>query len=234
MKLAMINHRIGIGLIAGLLVAGANLFADDKESGQTDKHAGKSGDPATCISEAAKMNMATIRFAQLASQKAESSELKQFARMLEQDHKQAQSDLKSLAQKHNATLPTALDAKCEEEISKLQGKSGQEFDREFAKGAVEGHAMAVAHLEQATREAQDNDLRMYSRKMLSKVKEHQQRGREVAKAVGVDDATIASLERKAQDAAGSAPGSRSESSTQRSDSNSNSSKQEKNTNPEEK
>jgi len=165
------------------------------------------GDTASCLQQAAKMNNATIKFAQLASQKAENAELKSLGQTLESDHQAAQAKLQTIAAKHNVTLPTAatLDAKCEEEFTKLQGLSGSEFDKEFAKGAVEGHATARAHLEQAVTQAKDPDVAQYTREMLGHVKHHQQQIRQVAKAVGLDQATIASLESKGQEAVG-APG----------------------------
>jgi putative membrane protein len=149
------------------------------------------------------MNTAVIKVAQLATQKAENGELKRFAQKLEQDHKKSQKDLEQIAGKHNVTLPTELDDKCKQEISKLEGLSGQEFDREFAKGAVEGHAMAVTHLEQASSQVKDADLRQHTQKTLAQVKEHQRHAREIAKTVGVDQATITSLENKAREGVGS-------------------------------
>ena len=157
------------------------------------------------------MNNATIKFAQLASQKAESAALKRFSKTLESDHKQAQSKLETIAKKHNVSLPASLDPKCEEEISKLQGLTGSEFDKEFIKGAVEGHAMALAHLEQASTTAKDPDVAQYTKDTQARVKHHQQQAREVAKAVGVDQATIDSLESKAKEGVGS-PASTSETS----------------------
>jgi putative membrane protein len=185
--------------------AGASVTATRQAANQND--------PATCIKQAAEMNMATIQFAQLAGQKAENAQLKRFAQTLEQDHKRAQSKLETIAKKQGVTLPTSLDAKCEEELTKLRGFSGQEFDKEFAKGAVEGHAMAAAHLQQASTQVKDSDLSQYTKDMLREVRDHQRQAREIASAVGVDQATITSLENKAVDAVGS-PAKQAETSTE--------------------
>lgn len=181
----------------------------DAASGQrsTEQSAQKAGDTTTCVTEAAKMNLATIKFGELASEKAQNAELKRFGQTLQTDHRQAQTKLERIAQKNNITLPTAPDAKCQEEMSKLQALSGEEFDKEFAKGAVEGHAMAVAHLEQASKSVKDADLAQYTRDALTQVRSHQRQGREIAKAVGLDEATIASIESKAKESVGSAAAS---------------------------
>ena len=195
----------------GVAVCALAVQADDKEykdaqGGPASASRAKSGDPQTCIQEAAKMNTAVIKVAQLASEKAENAELKRFAQTLERDHQNSQREVEKLAGKHNVTLTTTLDEKCKQEIAKLEGLSGAEFDREFAKGAVEGHAMAVAHLEQASREVKDADLRQYTQKTLTQVREHQRQSREIAKAVGVDQATITSLENKAREGVGGPAG----------------------------
>jgi putative membrane protein len=199
--------RYGIfvsGLLAACLVVQADHH-EDKATGQKDKSAHfKSGatDAASLLKGAAQINLTTIRYADLASQKAESAELKRFAQQLKQDHQQAQSELQTVAQKHNVTLPTTVSQECLEEVAKLEAKSGREFDQAFAKGSVEGHAMAIAHLQEASTKAQDADVRQYTSKVLDKVREHQRQGRQVAMAVGVDQSTITSLENKAKEGVG--------------------------------
>ena len=85
------------------------------------------------------------------------------------------------------------------------------------------HRQTVAHLQQASTSIQDQDLKQYTQQMLSKVKEHQRKGREIAQSVGVDQTTITSLERKAQDSVGGAAASASGTSSESSNSDSSSS-----------
>jgi putative membrane protein len=180
-------------VVTGALVAALALQAGDKDHQKPTEHPSGKGDPASCLKEAAYMNTATIKFAQLGSQKAQSSELKRFSDQLERDHKRAQDKLEKIAQKHDVTLPTSLEPKCQEELTKLQALSGEEFDKEFAKGVVQGHAMAIAKLKEGS-QAADSDLAEYSKEMLSQVTRHQEKAREVAKSVGLDQTTIAALE----------------------------------------
>jgi putative membrane protein len=215
--------RISRGLAASAVLLTALAIRADQNGFDTRKDAAgapataetaKQNDPATCIREAAKMNEGTIQFAQLAQQKAQNPELKRFGQTLEQDHKRAQLKLETIAKSHNVTLPTgaaALDQKCQTELSRLRELSGSEFDKEFAKGAVEGHAMAAAHLQKASTQAQDADLRQYTRDMLTEVRDHQRQARQIAATVGVDQATITSLETKTPEGVG-APGSETQSS----------------------
>lgn len=236
------NITRGLGILA-VSAAALTIQADDSASAKSDKSYksasahGSATDKTSIIKNAAKMNLATTKFAELASQKAQNQELKQFAQTLQQDHQKAQQDLEKIAQKHSITLPASVDEKCQQEISKLQALNGQEFDREFAKGSIEGHAMAVAHLQQASSSTTETDLRQYTQQLLSKVKEHQRKGREIARSVGIDQTTITSLESKAQDSIGG-PASgiegSSESSTEKSSSNSSNESSSQSTNSENK
>jgi putative membrane protein len=189
------------------LVAALSLHAQQIEHHQSSPEPGKGGqgemDTASCIKQAAQMNMAVVQFGRLAVQRAQNAELKRFGEQIEKDHKKAQERLETIAKKHDVTLPTSLDPKCQEELTKLQGLSGREFDREFAKGAVEGHAMGIAMLQKAVEQTRnkDTDLAQYTQDMLAQLKRHQERGREVAKAVGLDQETIASIERQARQSA---------------------------------
>jgi putative membrane protein len=213
---------LGRGIvITGILVAALALQAQESQSQKSQERAAGTTDTATCLKEAAQMNAATIKFGQLGSQKAQNARLKQFSEEIERDHTKAQDKLETIAKQHNVVLPTSLDPHCQEELTKLQALSGAEFDKEFAKGAVQGHAQAIAKLRQASTEAKDSDLANYAKDMLSQMKRHQQTAREVAQAVGLDQAAIAALETQPPAAVGTSGTSsqteRGASSTQSSD-----------------
>jgi putative membrane protein len=224
-KLNANTIRISRGFTASAVLLTALAIRADQNGFDTRKDAAgapataetaNQKDPATCIKQAVKINQGTIQFAQLGQQKGQNAELKRYAQTLEQDHMRAQAKLQTIAKNHNVTLPTgaaALDEKCQAELSKLRALSGSEFDEEFAKQAVEGHAMAAAHLEKASAKAEDADLKEYISDILSKVRDHQRQARQVAAAVGVDQATITSLETKTPEGVG-APGSETQSSTE--------------------
>ena len=231
------NIKSGIRLphllaIAAISIAPLAISADDSETSSKSKSASSSAtDKGSVLQNAAKVNLATIKFSELAQQKAQSPELKQYAQQVAQDHKKAQQDLERIAQKHNVTLATSVDEKCQEAISKLEALNGAEFDKEYARGSIEGHAMAVAHLQQASAGAQDTDIRQYTQQLLAKVKEHQRKARTMAMSVGLDQSTITSIESKAQSGVGGAASSATGSSDSSSSSDPSSSKKADSTSP---
>jgi len=191
--------------ITSLAVAALALQAQEGDSSSKSKLS--TADKTQVLQKAAEMNLAIQKCADLAQQKGQAPEVKQYAQGLKQDKERMHQELERVAQKHNVTLPTTVDPECQEKLSKLQALSGQEFDREFAKGAIEGHAAAVAAYEHASAGAQDTDIRQLTQQLLAKAKENQRKGREMAKAVGIDQTTISSLESKGQEAVGAAASS---------------------------
>jgi len=197
--------RVSVAIRRAVIITGAFLATALMVQAQQSE-VRKPGDTASCLRQAAQMNEATIKFGQLASQKAQNPELKQFGEQMEKDHKRAQTKLESIAKNHDIVLPTTLDAKCQEELTKLQGLTGSDFDKEFAKGAIQGHATAIAHLRKAAAEAQDSDVAQYAKDRLAQMQRHQEKAREVAKAVGLDQTTIAALETQPPEGVGTAGG----------------------------
>ena len=64
---------------ASALRANADDVGKAKYDATSSKQNARSDDTATCLNKAAKMNMATIKVAELAAQKAENAELKRFS-----------------------------------------------------------------------------------------------------------------------------------------------------------
>jgi putative membrane protein len=195
---------LGRGILtSGVLAVTLVLQAQESQTSSAREHPLGKGDTTSCIQEAAQMNMGVIKIAQLAAEKAQSPEIKSFSKQLEKDHQKAQDQLESIAKKHDVTLPTSLNQKCQDELSKMKSLSGDEFDKEFAKGAVQGHAMALAKLREASVQEKDQDMAGYIKDMLAKVKEHQVKAREIARSEGLDQTTIASLETQRPEGVGS-------------------------------
>jgi len=89
--------------------------------------------------KAAIANMAEIKLGQLAAQRAESADVKQFAQMMVDEHTKALDQLKEAAQKASITLPTDLDGKHQKKQDKLSEASGAEFDKKYVDAMVDAH-----------------------------------------------------------------------------------------------
>src|SRR5690348_547232 len=92
-----------------------------------DEPAGASNfDKEKFIKETAEGNTAEINVAQLATQKAQDPQIKEFAQKLVTDHSKVGDQLKELAQKKGITLSTEVDPKKQKMMDHLSGLSGAE------------------------------------------------------------------------------------------------------------
>jgi putative membrane protein len=108
------------------------------------------------VTKAANVNMAEIQLGRLAEQKAQSPQVKDFARQMVEDHTKANNELEQIARAQNIQLPTALDQDHQDAMQKLQGLSGADFDREYIDAMVDGHQDAVDLLKDHADDLKDN------------------------------------------------------------------------------
>jgi putative membrane protein len=122
-------------------------------AGQTgDTSASQSGrmrqdDPQKFVEKAAISNMAEIQLSQLAQQRAQDPDVKQFAQMMVDEHTKAQNELQQAASASNYTIPASLDSKHQKTYDKLSNLNGGEFDRAYMKAMVKAHEDTAKLLE---------------------------------------------------------------------------------------
>jgi putative membrane protein len=183
------------------ILAALALQADDTDKDSTIRTEGKTArgqgtvvqeqlTASSFIKGAMQANQAEIALADSAIQKSQNAEVKQFAEHIRKDHTEANQKLQEIAQKNSITADAELDAKHKEKQTQLEQKTGEEFDKEFAKCMLKDHAKGISKYQQAAR-LQDADVKIYAQETLPKLRQHLQHAKTVAKAVGVDEATIA-------------------------------------------
>jgi putative membrane protein len=126
------------------------------------------------MTQAAQSNMAEIALSQLALQRANSNEVKQYAQQMIRDHSQANARLAQLAQQKRVTLPTQLDAKHQAIMAQLEQLSGERFDQEYMRVMEQDHAQATALFQNGARQAQDRDVKAFASTTLPKIQGHLQ------------------------------------------------------------
>lgn len=124
--------------------------------------------------DAAQGGMAEVKMGELAGSKAQNAEVKQFGQRMVTDHSKANDELKAVAAKKSVTLPTEVNAKQMEDMSKLQKLSGAEFDKEYVKMMVEDHEKDVADFQKQAETGTDADAKAFAAKTLPTLKEHLQ------------------------------------------------------------
>jgi putative membrane protein len=116
------------------------------------------------VEDRMKDGMTEVKLGELASQKAQSADVKAFGRMMVQDHTKAGNELKQLASKHNITPPADLDDDHRDKVDRLSKHQGAEFDREYINTMVDDHEKTVNALEDRLDKEGDNDNPRYTPK----------------------------------------------------------------------
>jgi putative membrane protein len=91
------------------------------------------------VREAAHAGNAEVQLGQLAAQKGQSAQVKQFGQMMVTDHTKAGNELKQAVQPANIQVPSDTDEKHRKLYQELSEKSGAEFDRAYMDAMVKGH-----------------------------------------------------------------------------------------------
>jgi putative membrane protein len=97
----------------------------------------------TFLTDAIEGDLAEVRMGQLAQQKGQSNEARQFGKMLEQDHSQHLQKAKTTAQQMGLSIPVEPNAKQKTMYEQLSKTSGAQFDKEFALHMVDDHKQDI-------------------------------------------------------------------------------------------
>jgi putative membrane protein len=92
---------------------------------------------------ASESDLTEIKLSQLAMQKSSSTKVKDFAGKMISDHTTLEEKMKPYADKWGVTPATSLNADHQAEYDKLNGLSGDEFDKEFFNAMAMSHHMAL-------------------------------------------------------------------------------------------
>ena len=177
----------------------SSTTTSDRQTGTTSTTSDRAA--TRFIREAVRDNEMEISLAQVGAQKAENADLKSFCQKLQQDHTQANQDLQPIAQKYSVSIEQTRST--EREANKFEKETaGAKFDQKLATELLKNHEKDISKFEKASTSVQESDVKEYIDKMLPKLREHFQHAATVAKAVGVDQSTISSYERKTPGAVG--------------------------------
>ncbi|UWZ86024.1 DUF4142 domain-containing protein [Occallatibacter riparius] len=135
------------------------------------------------VSEAMQGNMAEVQLAQLAQQKSQSQDVKQYAAKLANDHSQMnQKWFGPVAKQMNVNEPKGPSKKDKKLIEKLQGLNGDEFDKEYLTAMLKDHQDDLKKFKQEADGTQDPNLKQIATQGSTVISQHLQLAQQIAKA----------------------------------------------------
>lgn len=123
------------------------------------------------LTEAVRGDLAEVKMGELAQERGQSEAVREFGKMLVEDHSKAMKQTAELAKDLDVIPPAQTSAEQMQKHDALARLSGAEFDRQFAAEMVKGHQEEIAKYE---KQAQSGDSKVaeLAEDLLPTLKEH--------------------------------------------------------------
>jgi len=132
---------------------------------------------------------AEVQLGQLAQQKSQSEDVKQFGQKMVENRTRLNDQLKPIADKLDIREPKEPSKKERQLIAKMETLSGPQFDEEYIKAVVKDQRQDVKEFKSASESAQDPNLQQAAKQDTSVIAQHLQAIEQIAQThnVAVDD-----------------------------------------------
>ena len=124
------------------------------------------------MAEAATGGMMEVELGNLAQQKAQSQRVKDFGKMMVDDHTKANNDLKGIASRKNIDVPAMVTDNQKKDMDKLSKKNGADFDKAYVDMMVNDHKKDIAAFKKASGDVGDNDVKNFATTTLPTLQKH--------------------------------------------------------------
>jgi putative membrane protein len=125
----------------------------------SSKATAQSDDDKKFLAMAAQSDQNEIALSKLAEQKATNPAVKAFAEKMITEHTQMTESMKPFVDAWGLTPPTGPDVDHQKELDKLNGLSGNDFDKAYMKDMVSDHSKALTAFTKEAKDTQDAKFR---------------------------------------------------------------------------
>lgn len=184
----MKNRLALLTIIAAAALCGCNGISDDKDgTGQPENTQGVPVDsamqgsaiPATLEEpetkfaiDAANGSMAEIQLGEMASSKSTSPEIKEFGRLMIEDHSKTHEALKIIAADKNIELPAKASEDKQQVAIQLSSKNGNDFDKTYIEQMIKDHQASIQLFKDAQATVKDTALKAFIGNTLPTLQKH--------------------------------------------------------------
>lgn len=124
------------------------------------------------IAEMVAGNYAEIKMAQVAKERSSNPQIKEIATMLEKDHNQLLTELKTLAQAKAITVPMEEDQDAKDKLQNLRSEKPEDFNNKWLEQMKDKHDKSVDKFEQRANNSEDAEIKAFASKTLPHLKMH--------------------------------------------------------------
>jgi putative membrane protein len=122
--------------------------------------------------KAATGGMEEVELGKLAEQKSSNPQVKDFGKMMVEDHTLLNNNFKTIASKKSMKLPTSVTDDQRKDIDNLSKKAGKDFDKAYVDMMVEDHKKDISEFKDAQAKVADNDIKDFITNTLPTLQKH--------------------------------------------------------------
>lgn len=116
--------------------------------------------------------MTEVGLGKIAMKNGGTQSVKDFGKMMVDDHTKIDNEIQDLAKKYMIDLPTTVNADQQKDIDKLSKETGKDFDKDYVKMMVEGHKKAIATFKKEGDKITESDYKDFIMKTLPTLQKH--------------------------------------------------------------
>ena len=160
-------------------------MVDNQDSAASSGVSGQTMKDKIFLRKAAQGGLAEVQLGQLASQKGNTREVKDFGAKMVTDHTELNDQMKPIADSLGVMLPKKLNSADQAELAKLNGLSGNDFDNEYLAYMVKDHHTDLREFRMEAATTSDPTLKTAVDKGAKVIHEHMRMVDDLARARGI-------------------------------------------------
>ena len=143
------------------------------------------------VKKALEGGAAEVQLGQLAQQKSQSNDVKQFGQKMVEDHTQLGDQMKPIAKRLNVKQPTDVSKKDRELIARLEGLSGDQFDQAYIQAMVKDHKQDLSEFKDEAQTTQNPSIKQAAQQGAQVIAQHLQMIEQIAQDHNMPDGKVA-------------------------------------------
>ncbi|HEY3705045.1 MAG TPA: DUF4142 domain-containing protein [Terracidiphilus sp.] len=161
---------------------GAASASDTQAQAHSADKSGGMGDQ-KFVKNAMEGGMAEVKLGQMAAQKASSPDVKQFGQKMVDDHTRLNQQITPIATQMGLTPPAELPAKDKALQSKLEGLSGDAFDKAYMSAMLKDHKKDLAEFQKEASSGKNPQVKDAAQQGAQVIQQHLQMAQDIAQKV---------------------------------------------------
>jgi putative membrane protein len=140
---------------------------------------GQQADQTNFLADAIRGNVSEVKLGQLAAERGQSQQVREYGDMLRKDHTKSLERASSLANEIGIPASSELSAQQQKQFESLQKLSGEEFDTTFLSQMVREHQSDIAKFSAQAQSGSDPEVMAFAKETLPTLQAHLQHAQSI-------------------------------------------------------